>query len=330
MPKSRWTVPAPYEGDVAQSPPYQVLLVEDDRVDQIVFRKFVRDAELPYECTIVGSVSEVQDILRGAVPFDIVVSDYLLGDGTAFEVLELVKDVPVILVTGAGGEEIAVKAWRAGVYDYLVKDSHGDYLKALAITVENAITYWRTRKELQLLSGAIMSAQDGIYLTDLQGKILFVNQAFCRMYGYTQAEILDQDSSILWTGGHENPPTGCVVGIPTAGGGSAVGFYHERQDGRRFPVSLSRSVIKDAHGDAVAVVGIARDLSERILLIDEFCSEITNLEAHNRRYQELTITLLQTLDSFLAKDNIGKALRVIMDFRKILEIEMEGIPIGTN
>jgi signal transduction histidine kinase len=122
-------------------------------------------------------------------------------------------------------------------------------------------------------------------------------------------------------------PTGCVVGIPTAGGGSAVGFYHERQDGRRFPVSLSRSVIKDAHGDAVAVVGIARDLSERILLIDEFCSEITNLEAHNRRYQELTITLLQTLDSFLAKNNIGKALRVITDFRRILEIEMEGVPL---
>ncbi len=69
------------------------------------------------------------------------------------------------------------------------------------------------------------------------------------------------------------------------------------------------------------------DLSQRILLIEEFCSEITNLEAHHQRYQELTLTLLQTLDSLLAKNHIGKALRVIMDFRRILEIEMEGIPL---
>src|SRR4030042_223960 len=142
---------------------------------------------------------------------------------TAYEILDLVQEAPVILVTGAGGEETAVRAWKAGAYDFLVKDARGDYLKALAITVENAIAYRRAKKELELLSGAIMSAQDCIYLTDLQGKILFVNGAFCRTYGYTRSQVLGKDSSILWTGGHPCTPTGCVVGIPTAGGGSAVG-----------------------------------------------------------------------------------------------------------
>jgi PAS domain S-box-containing protein len=301
--------------------------VEDDRVDQIIFRKFVRDTGLSYDCTIVSSVSEAQDVLRWSAPFDIVISDYLLGDGTAFDILDLVKEAPVILVTGAGGEETAVRAWKAGAYDYLVKDVRGEYLNALAITVENAIEYRRAKKELELLSGAIMSAEDCIYITDLQGQILFVNSAFCRTYGYTGTQILGRDSRLLWTGGHPDPHPGCVLGIQTAGGGSAVGFYHERQDGRRFPVSLSRSIIQDANGNDVAVVGIARDLSERILLMDEFCSEIANLEAHNKRYHELTITLLQTLDSLLARGNIGEALRVIMDFRKILEIEIEGIPL---
>jgi len=317
--------PAPYERGAAQNPRYRVLLVEDDRLDQMIFRKFVRDAGLSYDCTIVGSVAEARDVLRWSAPFDIAVSDYLLGDGTAFDILDLVKEAPVILVTGAGGEETAVRAWKAGAYDYLVKDAHGDYLNALAIAVENAVAYRRTKKELELLSGAIMSAEDCIYITDMQGKVVFVNRAFCRMYGYTGTQILGKDSSILWTGGHPRAPTGSVLGIQTAGGGSAVGFYHERQDGRRFPVSFSRSIIRDANGHDVAVVGIARDLSERLLLIDEFCSEIANLELHCKRYHELTITLLQTLDSLLAKNNIGKALRVIMDFRGILEIEMEGI-----
>jgi PAS domain S-box-containing protein len=299
--------------------------VEDDRVDQIVFRKFVRDTGLSYDCTVVGSVSEAQEVLRWSAPFDIAICDCWLGDGTAFDILDLVKETPVILVTGAGGEETAVRAWRAGAYDYLVKDAHGDYLKSLAITVENAIQYQRARKELELLSGAIMSTEDCIYITDLHGKILFVNHSFCRTYGYTRPQILGKDSSLLWTGGHSDPHTGCVLGMQTAGGGSAVGFYHERQGGERFPVSLSRSIIKDSDGNDVAVVGIARDLSERLLLIDEFCSEITRLELHGKRYHELTVTLLQTLDSLLARGKVNKALRIIMDFRRILE--MEGIPL---
>ena len=326
MPTSEPMPPAPCEGDTTQNLRYRVLLVEDDRIDQIVFRRFVRDAGLSYDYAVVGSVSEAQEMLRWSPPFDIVISDYLLGDGTAFDILDLVKEAPVILVTGAGGEETAVRAWKAGAYDYLVKDAHGNYLQALAITVENAIEHRRSKKELELLSGAMMSTEDCIYITDMQGKILFVNSAFCRTYGYTKAQILGKDSSLLWTGGRPDPHTGCVLGMQTAGGGSAVGFYHERQGGGRFPVSLSRSIIKDSNGKDVAVVGIARNLSERLLLMDEFCSEIAGLEAHNGRYKKLTVTLLQTLDSLLAKSHVGEALRVIMDFRQILEIEMESIP----
>jgi PAS domain S-box-containing protein len=316
-----------YEGDTAQNPRYRVLLVEDDRVDQIAFRKFVRDTGLAYDCTIVGSVSEAQDVLRWSLPFDVVVCDYLLGDGTAFDILGRVKEAPVILVTGAGGGETVMQAWKAGAYDYLVKDAHGDYLKALALTVANAIEHRRARKEVELLSGAIMSAEDCIYITDMNGTIIFVNRAFCRMYGYTRTQALGKDSSILWTGGRQGAHTGCVLGIQTGGGGSSIGYYHERQDGRRFPVSLSRSIIKDSDGHEVAVVGIVRDVSERLLLLEEFCTEIAGLETHNQRYNELTITLLQTLDSLLAKSRVGDALRVIMDFRGILEIEMAGIPL---
>jgi PAS domain S-box-containing protein len=325
MPAFEPTPPAAYEGDTAQNPRYRILLVEDERLDQMVFRKFISDAGLSYDCTIVGSVAEAQDVLGRSAPFDVVVSDYLLGDGTAFDVLDLVTDAPVILVTGAGGEETAVRAWKAGAYDYLVKDAHGDYLNTLTITVENAIEYKRTQKELELLSAAIMSTEDCIYITDMQGKIIFVNSAFCRTYGYRREQILGTDSNILWTGGQRRTDTECARRIQAADGGSVVGFYPERPDGRRFPVWLSRSVVKDSNGNDVAVMGIARDLSERLLLIDELCSEIANLEAHNKRYNELTITLLQTLDSLLARGNVGEALCVIMDFRKILEIEMEGI-----
>ena len=62
--------------------------------------------------------------------FDIVITDHSLGDGTAFEILKLAENIPVIVVTGAGDEETAIKAWKAGAYDYLIKDLDQNYLKA--------------------------------------------------------------------------------------------------------------------------------------------------------------------------------------------------------
>jgi len=156
---------------------YKVLLVEDNEIEQHAFERFIESHEIPYDCTIVGSVSEAQRALISS-KFDIVISDHNLGDGTAFDILELVKNTPVIVVTGAGDEETAVKAWKAGAYDYLIKDLDQNYLKAIPITVENAVKHNMVEKKLELLSGAIRSTEDSVYITDMKGEIIFVNKAF--------------------------------------------------------------------------------------------------------------------------------------------------------
>lgn len=117
---------------------YKILLIEDDKLDQRAFLQMVEDNELSYDCTVADSVSEAQSILSSE-RFDAVIADYLLGDGTAFDILDLMKGTPVILVTGAGNEEVAINAWKAGAYDYLIKDGKQNYLKTVPITVENAI-----------------------------------------------------------------------------------------------------------------------------------------------------------------------------------------------
>jgi two-component sensor histidine kinase len=125
----------------------RILLVEDDRVDQAAFKRLVKKEGLPYDYAIAGSVSETKKILSSE-EFDIVVTDYLLGDGTAFDIFNFISDTPVIFVTGAGDEEIAVKAMKAGAYDYLIKDHERNYLKVLSLTVENAL---RSKKNEELL-----------------------------------------------------------------------------------------------------------------------------------------------------------------------------------
>ncbi len=129
--------------------------------------------------------------------FDIVISDHDIGDGTAIDILNAANDTPVIVVTGAGDEETAIKTWKAGAYDYLVKDIDQNYLKAIPITVENAINHKIVEDKLQLLSGAIKSTEDSVFITNIQGEIIFVNKAFCKTYGYSEEEIIGQNNSIL-------------------------------------------------------------------------------------------------------------------------------------
>ncbi len=124
-----------------------LLFVEDDRVDRMALERLARQKEFPYEYTIAQSLQKAKAVLQEK-SFDIIITDYLLGDGTGLEILELVKGIPVIFVTGSGDEEIAVQAMKAGAYDYLIKDPEGNYLKVLVVTIESVLQRKQAEKEL--------------------------------------------------------------------------------------------------------------------------------------------------------------------------------------
>jgi DNA-binding NtrC family response regulator len=116
---------------------FRILLIEDDKIDQMAFKRIVKEKDLPYDYAI--AICFRSQKMLSSERFDAVITDYLLGDGTAFDIIGLLADTPVIFVTGAGDEEIAVKAMKAGAYDYLIKDQRHYYLNVLSVTTENVI-----------------------------------------------------------------------------------------------------------------------------------------------------------------------------------------------
>lgn len=114
------------------------LFVEDDYVDQLALKRLVTAANLPWAYEMAASISEAKTFLRDE-SFDVIVTDYHLPDGNAFDILKLGLDIPVIIVTGAGSEQVAVDAMKAGANDYLIKDSDRSYLKILPLTLNKAI-----------------------------------------------------------------------------------------------------------------------------------------------------------------------------------------------
>lgn len=129
----------------------KVLLIEDDAIDRMAFKRLVVKENLSYDYTLTGSISEARRILSSD-PIDIIIADYFLGDGTAFDILEMDIETPIIITTGAGNEEIAVRAMKAGAYDYLIKDPERNYLKILPVTIGKAIRQKKVEDRCRILT----------------------------------------------------------------------------------------------------------------------------------------------------------------------------------
>jgi PAS domain S-box-containing protein len=247
----------------------RILLVEDDKIDQMAFERLLKIRGLSYQYKIAENVSSAREILK-TDDFDIAVLDYNLSDGTAFELFDLVKDAPIIITTGQGREEIAVDAMKAGACDYLTKDPERNYLNILPMTISNAILRKKESHLLKVLSHAVMSETDSVCITDTDNRIIYVNDAFTEMYGFKKDDVLGKHVCFLWKKEYSYDINCCDDDhrdrVETNWSGETCNL---KKDGSEVPIYLSRSVVKDDNGDTIAVVEIARDISERLKASEE-------------------------------------------------------------
>lgn len=176
-----------------------VLLIEDDVVDQMAFKRMIDDENMPYKYTIAGSLKEGMKFIT-ANRYDIIIADYQLGDGTAFEIFEFAHDAPIIIATGVGDEVTAVKAMKMGAYDYIIKDRDRNYLQLLPITIDKAIQFKKIgMKHKKAEKGSVenrkkfeavfrSNPEPTVYLNK-EKKVLDINPRFIELFGFELSEI---------------------------------------------------------------------------------------------------------------------------------------------
>ncbi len=181
----------------------KILLVEDDVVDQMAFKRFVEEKSLFYDYQIAGSSRKAIELLKKS-KFDCVIVDYNLGDGTAFDIFDYIVDTPFIFTTGGGDEKIAVEAMKAGAYYYHIKDPERNYLEILPVSIQKALQNREFNLEKKRAEEALMeseekfrtissSANDAIIMMDYNGNVSFWNNAAEKIFGFKQEEILGQN-----------------------------------------------------------------------------------------------------------------------------------------
>lgn len=133
-----------------------------------------------------------------------IVSDYDMPEMDGIEFLDAVRetypDLPFILYTGKGSEQVAADAIAAGATDYLQKGTGTDQYTVLANRISNAVEQRRTRLAKQETERRLSRLTDHspdvfwMFTADWE-ELLFVNNVYKEIYGQSQAA--------LRSGGHK-------------------------------------------------------------------------------------------------------------------------------
>jgi PAS domain S-box-containing protein len=227
-------------------------------------------------------------------------------------------------------ERFVLSGYRLANVEVSRRDTNGEirYLQySFAGTVERGclIRAWGVirdaterrdaERRLRLLAHTLTSTRDAISITDVENRILFVNDAFVRTYGYAEEELIGQSVSLVRSS--STPPgMDALIHSATLHGEWNGEILNRRADGSDFPVELWTSVVRNDEGDPVAMVGVARDITERKRTDENLRAslrekEVLLKEIHHRVKNNLQVisSLLSLQAEYLTDEGMLRILR---------------------
>lgn len=250
-------------------------------------------------------------------PTDLVITDIRMPHMDGLEVLRRIREidesVPVILVTGHGDMDNALRALRRGAYDFLLKPIN---VEILLNTVRKGIDHCRLKrferdyrllleeqvrartKELaetnEFLKGILDSSTGvSIVLTDFERKVLFWNTGAENIFGYTAEEMIGSSITKLYSND----------GFDSAAAESLRELLKDRRatlqrnvaqqskDGKLLTISLTVSPMSDASNRMRGILGLGQDVTEQVRLHEELLRSYRRI----RRIQGASIFALARL-----------------------------------
>lgn len=118
-------------------------------------------------------------------------------------------------------------------------------------------------EKMRLASKVFDNTSEGVLVTDVEGIIRFANQAFSRISGYTEAEVIGKTPSILSSGRHEKSFYSEMWNALNITGEWQGEIWNRRKNGEVYPEWLTISAIKDGYGKVTQYAAVFSDLTAR-------------------------------------------------------------------
>lgn len=174
------------------------------------------------------------------------------------------------------------------------------------------------RESEELHRNILQTARDGFWLVDMQGRLLEVNDAYCRMSGYSAPELLAMHISDLDAAETHDTTTAWILKI-TSQGETRFESLHRRKDGGTFTVEVSAQYqpIKDGR-----IVAFFRDITARkqAETYRDMGAEIMRILNEPETTQDILQRVLATVKVRTGLDAVGLRLKEGEDFPYIAQV----------
>jgi PAS domain S-box-containing protein/putative nucleotidyltransferase with HDIG domain len=264
----------PLTANAPQNPDLRILMLEDTVEDAELNAMALREAGMRF---VSQRVETRADFTRAIDEFrpDIILSDFRLPAFDGREALRIAgercRDVPVIMVTGAVGDELAVELLHAGARDYVLKDR----LARLPSAVQRAMAEElesRKRKAAEhalrqseaLHRSFIAASPDGVGVIDAQGHVIYASPKVFELLGLDRKTDLHGIDALEWITPEDRDRARANLARIALGEIITDADYRlTRCDGTSVYVEINGAPILDAENNLKGIVTVVRDATAR-------------------------------------------------------------------
>ena len=248
----------------------RILHVDDEPSITDLTAQFLERENDRFSIETATSADEGLAVLAERRP-DCIVSDYDMPGMSGIEFLEAVRtrapELPFILYTGKGSEEVASEAISAGVTDYIQKGSGTERYLLLANRIENAVAKHRSqqtakqqKKRLELL---FQESPFGAIQWDDEFSVKRLNKRATEILGYAEAELRGESWDAIVAPEDRGRVSEVVDSLLANAGGEHIINENVRADGEVVTCEWHNRVVTDSDGEVVSIFSKFRDITDK-------------------------------------------------------------------
>jgi PAS domain S-box-containing protein len=248
----------------------RVLMVEDSEDDMLLIIRELKKGGYDPVHEKVETEKAMSKALREK-PWDVILCDYKLPKFSGTKAIAVLKetniDIPIIIVSGAIGEETAIECMRLGAHDYIMKNNLWRLCPAITRELEEAGSRSKRKQAEEALreSEALYRSQFEdhsavkLLIDPDTGNIIDANEAAANFYGWSRENLKQMKIQEINT----LPPEEVIKAMETVRTQKRIHFEfrHRRADGSIRNVDVFSSKIKAKGKDILH--SIIHDITER-------------------------------------------------------------------
>jgi diguanylate cyclase (GGDEF)-like protein/PAS domain S-box-containing protein len=127
--------------------------------------------------------------------------------------------------------------------------------------LDNLTARRQSDEKLQLAASVFQHAREGIMITNVEGAVIDVNEAFTRITGYSREEAIGQNPRILKSGRHDNAFYELMWRALTGQGHWSGEIWNRRKNGEIFAQLITISAVRDGKGNPLQYVALFSDIT---------------------------------------------------------------------